>query len=156
MIEGDAIPNVNVEIGEHIVSLRDRPLPLVIYFYPRDDTSGCTREAGDFSALLPAFDDAGVTVLGVSRDDARSHARFVTKHNITVPLATDPDGSVCAAFGVWVEKTLYGRSAMGIERATFLFDVDGRLARQWRKVRVPGHADAVLDAVSADHVADPR
>lgn len=148
MIEGDPVPDVGVEIDGTVVRLRERATPLVVWFYPRDDTSGCTREAGDFTALMPAFDAAGVAVLGISRDDARSHARFTAKHSLTVPLASDVDGSACAAFGVWVEKSMYGRTAMGIERATFLFGADGRLVRQWRKVRVPRHADAVLDAVN--------
>lgn len=150
MVEGDPVPDVAVTMPDGVsTSLRDRATPCIIYFYPRDDTSGCTREAGDFSALMPAFADAGVAVIGISRDDQASHARFSAKHALSVPLATDPDGSVCAAFGVWVEKNMYGRKSMGIERATFLFGADGRLVRAWRKVRVPGHADAVIEAVSA-------
>ena len=151
MIEGDAIPAVTVlaKGGTPVPLAELAGSPCVIYFYPRDDTSGCTREAGDFTALKPAFDDAGVTVLGISRDTPESHDKFAAKHTLTIPLATDPDGSVCAAFGVWVEKNMYGRTSMGIERATFLFGRDGRLVRAWRKVRVPGHADQVLDAALA-------
>ncbi|WP_375250206.1 peroxiredoxin [Sphingomonas sp.] len=126
--------------------LRDLPRPLVIYFYPKDDTPGCTREAQDFSALAGEFAAAGVSVLGVSRDDVAKHATFTAKHALTVALASDLDGSVTEAFGVWGEKKLYGKTYMGIERATFLFGPDGALLRAWRKVKVPGHAEAVLAA----------
>jgi thioredoxin-dependent peroxiredoxin len=146
--EGDAIPDVPVTLSDGTV----RPLPdlggrpLVVYFYPKDDTSGCTTEAKDFSAALPAFEAAGVGILGISKDPPEQHRRFADKHSLAVPLATDADESVCAAFGVWVEKNMYGKTYMGIERATFLFGADGRLVRQWRKVRVPGHVDQVLEA----------
>lgn len=126
--------------------LRDLPRPLVLYFYPKDDTPGCTREAQDFSALADRFAAAGVAVLGVSRDTVAKHAKFTAKHALAVPLASDADGSVTEAFGVWGEKQLYGRTYMGVERATFLFDADGQLAQAWRKVKVPGHAEAVLAA----------
>ncbi len=151
MTEGDPIPDVVVTMpkGDGVSLSRWAIGSCIVYFYPRDDTSGCTREAGDFTALKPAFDDANVAVLGISRDDPASHAKFAAKNNLTVTLATDPDGSVCEAFGVWIEKNMYGRKSMGIERATFLFDADGRLVRQWRKVRVPGHADQVLEAAMA-------
>jgi peroxiredoxin Q/BCP len=125
----------------------DLQLPAVIYFYPKDDTGGCTREAQDFSALGEAFAAAGVSVLGVSKGGAAGKARFAAKHALTVTLADDTSGAVCDAFGVWGERSMYGRTYMGIERATFLFNADGRLARAWRKVRVPGHAEAVLAAV---------
>lgn len=131
------------------IALRDLPLPLVLYFYPKDDTPGCTREALDFSALGEAFAAAGVTVLGVSRDTASKHERFTAKHGLTVRLASDLDGSVTEAFGVWGERSMYGRTYMGIERATFLFGRDGQLAQAWRKVKVPGHAEAVLAAAEA-------
>jgi len=119
----------------------------VLYFYPKDDTSGCTREAQDFSALLPEFHALGAHVLGVSKDTPIKHQKFAAKYDLTVPLATDHDNSVMEAFGAWGEKTLYGRHYMGIERSTFLFDREGRLVRAWRKVRVPGHAVDVLEAV---------
>ncbi len=122
---------------------------LVVYFYPKDDTSGCTREAQDFSELAPDFARAGVAVVGVSKDSLASHAKFTTKYNLDVPLGSDPDGAVVAAFGAWVEKSMYGRKYMGIERSTFLIDADGVVRRIWRKVRVPGHAIEVLKAAQA-------
>lgn len=114
---------------------------------PRADTAGCTREGQDFTALLDGFAAAGVAVLGISRDTPARLAKFAAKHDLAVPLASDVDGSACAAFGTWGEKQLYGRTYMGIERATFAFDGDGRLTHVWRKVKVPGHAAAVLAAV---------
>ena len=129
------------------LALADQPLPLVIYFYPKDDTTGCTREAQDFSALAADFAAAGAAVLGVSKDSPKSHGKFIAKHDLAVPLASDEDGSACDAFGTWVEKSMYGRTYMGIERATFLFDRDGDLVREWRKVKVANHAAAVLEAV---------
>jgi thioredoxin-dependent peroxiredoxin len=144
--DGATIPDVNVTVGEESVSLASLGAPLVVYFYPKDDTSGCTREAVDFTALAADFAAAGVRVVGISRDSPASHAKFAAKHALTVDLASDESGAACEAFGVWGEKQMYGRSYMGIERATFLFDRTGRLARQWRKVRVPGHAAAVLAA----------
>ena len=121
--------------------------PLVLYFYPKDDTSGCTREAQDFSALMPEFEALGAVVLGVSKDPAAKHQKFISKYDLTVPLATDADGKAMDALGVWGEKQLYGKRYMGIERSTFLFAPDGRLFRAWRKVRVPGHAIDVLESV---------
>jgi thioredoxin-dependent peroxiredoxin len=118
--------------------------PLVIYFYPKDDTSGCTREAQDFTELAPEFTKAGVAVVGVSKDSVASHAKFTAKYGLGVPLGSDPDGTVVAAFGAWVEKSMYGRKYMGIERSTFLIDAGGVVRKIWRKVRVPGHAVEVL------------
>ena len=126
--------------------LAEQALPLVVYFYPKDDTTGCTREAQDFSALAGDFAAAGVAVLGVSKDPPKKHVKFIAKYDLAVPLASDEDGSVCEAFGTWVEKSMYGKTYMGIERATFLFGRDGALVREWRKVKVPGHAAAVLEA----------
>ncbi|MES2420732.1 MAG: peroxiredoxin [Pseudomonadota bacterium] len=146
MDEGSKIPDVTVTIDETAVSLASLGVPLVVYFYPKDDTSGCTTEAKDFSALAEAFESAGVTVVGISKDTPASHAKFTAKHALTVQLGSDVDGVACEAFGVWVEKAMYGKKYMGIERATFLFGADGTLAKVWRKVRVPGHADAVLAA----------
>lgn len=120
--------------------------PLVLYFYPKDDTPGCTREAQDFSRLMPEFRAAGAEVLGVSKDSPIKHQKFIDKYDLTLPLATD-DGGAIEAFGVWVEKSLYGKKYMGIDRSTFLFDAEGKLARVWRKVRVPDHAVEVLEAV---------
>jgi peroxiredoxin Q/BCP len=147
---GDPIPDVGViDKDGAAMRLRDPACPAVIWFYPKDDTSGCTREAQDFSALAGEFAAAGVSLLGVSRDSVASHAKFVAKHALGVPLASDLDGAATEAFGVWVEKSLYGRTYMGIERATYLFAGDGTLARVWRKVRVAGHADAVLAVARA-------
>ena len=123
--------------------------PVVVYFYPKDDTPGCTREAQDFSALFDDFAAVGVSVVGVSRDTVAKHAKFRDKHALTVTLVSDLDGSVTEAFGVWGEKQLYGKTYMGIERATFLFDRDAALVQAWRKVKVPGHAAAVLEAAKA-------
>ncbi|MDT8757344.1 peroxiredoxin [Sphingomonas psychrotolerans] len=146
MIEpGDSLPAVTLEGSDGPLALAARGRPLVLYFYPKDDTAGCTREAQDFSALLPEFEALGADVLGVSKDNAAKHRKFTEKYDLTVPLATD-DGTVMEAFGVWVEKQLYGRRYMGIDRSTFLFDAEGKLFRAWRKVRVPGHAEAVLAA----------
>lgn len=146
MIEpGDALPAVELEGAEGRFVLAEQGGPLVLYFYPKDDTAGCTREAQDFSALLPDFTALGVKLLGVSKDGAAKHRKFSEKYGLSVPLATD-DGTAMEAFRVWVEKQLYGRRYMGIDRSTFLFAADGTLFRAWRKVRVPGHADAVLAA----------
>ncbi len=147
MVEGDEIPDVTVVTADGPMPLADLGLPLVVYFYPKDDTAGCTREALDFTALAPAFAEAGAVVVGISKDGPEAHAKFTAKHALSVALATDSDGSVCEAFGVWVEKSLYGRKYLGIERATFLFGADGRLVKAWRKVRVAGHVESVLAAV---------
>lgn len=153
----DTIPDVTATgTDDAPLRLAGLPRPLVVYFYPKDDTAGCTREAQDFTALLPDFAAAGVTVIGISRDDPAKHRRFVTKHGLGVKLASDADGSVTEAFGVWGEKQLYGRTYMGIERATFLFGHDGALARAWRKVKVPGHAEAVLQAVRDPSILNSR
>lgn len=122
---------------------------IVLYFYPKDDTSGCTAEAKDFSALGTEFTAAGVKVVGVSPDTTASKARFRKKHALTVELAADADKAVATAYGVWVEKSMYGRKYMGVERSTFLIDRDGRIVQSWRKVRVSGHAAAVLAAAQA-------
>ena len=146
--EGDPVPDVAMTgmDGTPVSPADFKGQKLVLYFYPKDDTSGCTREAQDFTALAPEFEKAGTWILGVSKDSPERHAKFVGKYDLGVKLATDPDGSVCAAFGTWVEKSLYGRKYMGIDRATFLLDRDGTIAMIWRKVKVPGHAEAVLAA----------
>jgi peroxiredoxin Q/BCP len=146
MDEGSAIPDLTVTIDDAVVPLASLGAPLVVYFYPKDDTAGCTTEAKDFTTLADDFTEAGVSVVGISKDTPAAHAKFTAKHALTVRLASDVDGAACEAFGVWVEKAMYGRKYMGIERATFLFGADGRLAKAWRKVRVAGHADAVLAA----------
>ena len=146
--EGDRVPDVKLVAmdGREIGPLDFKGNKLVLYFYPKDDTSGCTREAQDFSALAEEFEKAGTWILGVSKDDPKSHEKFSGKYDLKVPLATDPDGSVCEALGTWTEKSMYGRKYMGIDRATFLIERDGTIARMWRKVKVPGHAQEVLKA----------
>ena len=119
----------------------------VLYFYPKDDTSGCTKEAQDFTELAPDFAKAGVRVVGVSRDAMKKHDKFIAKYDLKVALASDEDGALSDAFGTWVEKSMYGRKYMGMERATFLIQ-EGKVARAWRKVKMPGHAAEVLAAVS--------
>lgn len=148
LIEGDKLPEVSLEsVDAERFALRDLiGKPLLIYFYPKDDTSGCTREAQDFSTLMPEFDALGVRVFGVSKDSAIKHQKFIAKYDLTVPLATDTDNSAMEAFGVWIEKQLYGKRYMGIDRSTFLFDADGVLFRSWRRVRVAGHAVDVVGA----------
>lgn len=121
----------------------------VVYFYPKDDTSGCTKEGQEFTALAADFAHAGVEVIGVSKDSIASHAKFRSKYDLGVTLASDPDGVACEAWGVWVEKSMYGRKYMGIERATFLVGADGRIVKAWHKVKVPGHAAEVLAAAQA-------
>jgi peroxiredoxin Q/BCP len=121
--------------------------PVVVYFYPKDDTAGCTAEAIDFSRLEPEFAKAGAAVIGISPDTAKKHDKFRKKHALTVALAADEERKAIEAYGVWVEKQMYGRSYMGVERTTFLIGRDGRIAQIWRKVRVKGHAEAVLEAV---------
>ena len=147
--EGDAAPDVTLQTADGGNARLSQMLNhnLVLYFYPKDDTTGCTREAIEFSDALAAFEMEDTGILGVSKDSPKAHSKFTTKHQLKIPLATDADGSVCEAFGTWVEKSMYGRKYMGIERATFLIDADGRIARAWRKVSVPGHAQEVLAAV---------
>jgi peroxiredoxin Q/BCP len=123
--------------------------PVVVYFYPKDDTSGCTAEAKDFTRLAADFRKAGVEVIGISPDSAESHQKFARKYDLKVRLAADADKAVANAYGVWVEKSMYGRKYMGVERSTFLIDAKGKIARSWRKVKVPGHAEAVLAAAKA-------
>jgi thioredoxin-dependent peroxiredoxin len=149
--EGDKVPDVKLEgiEGKPVSAADFRGQKLVLYFYPKDDTSGCTREAQDFTALADQFKDSGTWILGVSKDDSKKHRKFIDKYDLKVPLATDPDGSVCEAFGTWVQKSMYGRKYMGIDRATFLVDRDGVVKRVWRKVSVPGHAEEVLEAAKA-------
>jgi peroxiredoxin Q/BCP len=122
---------------------------VVLYFYPKDDTSGCTAEAKDFTCLLDEFGRAGATVVGVSPDSVESHRKFKSKFDLGVRLVADEEKAAAHAYGVWAEKSLYGRKYMGVDRSTFLIDKAGRIARSWRKVRVPGHAEEVLEAVRA-------
>ena len=145
---GDPAPSFTCPAnGGQTVSLSDfANRKLVIYFYPKDNTPGCTTEAIDFSRLAPDFRKAKATVLGCSRDTVAKHDKFVAKHDLAVRLLSDTDGKACEAYGVWVEKSMYGKKYMGIERATFLIDERGALRRAWCKVKVPGHVDEVLEA----------
>jgi thioredoxin-dependent peroxiredoxin len=122
---------------------------LVLYFYPKDDTSGCTAEACAFRDALPDFSKVKAEVIGISRDSVKSHDQFKKKHQLSFPLASDEDGKVCEAYGTWAEKSMYGRKYMGIERSTFLIDGNGVVRNVWRKVKVPGHAEEVLKAAEA-------
>ncbi|MEE4117857.1 MAG: thioredoxin-dependent thiol peroxidase [Paracoccaceae bacterium] len=122
---------------------------VVLYFYPKDDTSGCTKEAIAFTELMPEFDAAGATVLGVSKDSVKKHDKFRDKHELKVALLSDDESDVCERYGVWAEKSMYGKTYMGIERSTFLIDGEGTVREVWRKVKVPGHAEKVLEAVKA-------
>jgi peroxiredoxin Q/BCP len=150
MQQGDAVPAVTVTTAnDEKLALGDLAGPLVVYFYPKDDTSGCTREAQDFTALAGDFESAGVRVIGISKDSPARHRKFSEKYTLAVELVSDEDGAACEAFGVWGEKKLYGKTYMGIERATFLFGRDGTLVQSWRKVKVPGHAEAMLEAARA-------
>lgn len=148
---GDSVPDLPLALssGETrgLGSFRGRWL--VIYFYPKDSTPGCTTEGLDFNALLAEFDALGATVLGVSKDSLKSHRNFCAKQGFRFDLVSDADGALCEAFGVIRPKKLYGREYIGIERSTFLVDPQGRVAREWRAVRVPGHAQAVLDGLHA-------
>ena len=145
--EGDKAPGLTVTTTDgSSVNLAAPGQPLVLYFYPKDDTSGCTREAQDFTALAGDFAKAGVRVVGLSRDPMKKHDKFIAKYELKVPLASDEDGAISAAFGTWVEKSMYGRKYMGMERATYLIGSDGKVIRAWRKVKVPGHAQDVLKA----------
>ena len=144
---GDPVPAFDLPTLEDRVS--DSALAgraYVVYFYPKDDTPGCTKEAISFTQHGSAFDALGVTVIGVSKDSLAKHEKFRDKHELGVVLASDEDGAACEAFGVWVEKSMYGRKYMGIERSTFLVDPAGRIAEAWRKVKVPGHVEAVFAA----------
>jgi peroxiredoxin Q/BCP len=126
-----------------------RPGKVVLYFYPKDDTPGCTLEAQDFNARLADFGAAGATVIGISKDSVKSHDKFCKKHGLGIVLASDEGGTTCEDYGVWVEKSMYGKKYFGIERSTFLIDGGGKVARVWPKVSVKGHADEVLAAVRA-------
>jgi peroxiredoxin Q/BCP len=148
---GDKAPSFKVKTddGGTISSSGLKGSPYVLYFYPKDDTSGCTKEAIGFSESLKAFDKLGIPVIGVSKDGLESHARFRKKHKLKIALGSDPEIEVAQAWGVWGEKTLYGRKYMGMERATFLVNAKGVIAQAWHKVKVPGHVEAVLGAAKS-------
>jgi len=120
---------------------------LVLYFYPKDDTPGCTKEACGFRSLIDDFEGAGAVIIGVSKDSVKKHDKFKAKYELPFTLASDENGEICEAYGTWIEKSMYGRTYMGVERATFVIDGQGVLRKIWRKVKVPGHVEAVLDAV---------
>ena len=148
---GDTAPDINLpRDGGEIVKLSDfAGKKVVLYFYPKDDTPGCTKEAIGFTDAVEAFAAKDTVILGVSKDSVKKHDKFIAKHELKIALLSDEDGDVCERYGTWVEKNMYGKTYMGIERATYLIGADGKIAQVWRKVTVPGHVDAVLDAVSA-------
>jgi peroxiredoxin Q/BCP len=148
---GDKAPSFKIETdeGETLSSASLKGAPYIVYFYPKDDTSGCTKEAIAFSDNLKKFEKAGIRVVGISRDSLESHAKFRKKHKLKLALGSDPETKMAQDWGVWGEKTLYGRKYMGMERATFLVDARGTIAEAWRKVKVPGHVEAVLEAAKA-------
>lgn len=149
---GAAVPAIALEKPEGgTTSIADfAGKPLVLFFYPKDSTPGCTTEAKDFSALAAEFAKAGVAVLGISKDPPKSHRNFIAKQELTVPLASDAlENGLADALGIWVEKSMYGRTYMGMERTTYLVAADGKIARVWRKVKVKGHAAEVLEAAKA-------
>lgn len=148
--EGDKAPAITVMASDgSSINLASPGQPLVLYFYPKDDTSGCTLEAQNFTQLAPDFAKAGVKVVGLSRDPMKKHEKFIAKYDLAVPLVSDEDGKVSDAFGTWVEKSMYGRKYMGMDRATYLIGADGRVLKAWRKVKVPKHAEEVLEAAKA-------
>ena len=147
--EGKKAPDFTLpgDNGERIKLSAYKGGPVVVYFYPKDDTPGCTKEAIAFTGLKAEFEKLGAAVIGVSPDSAAAHDKFIAKHDLGIRLAADEDKKVVEKYGVWVEKSMYGRKYMGVERSTFLIDAKGKVARIWRKVKVPGHAEAVLDAL---------
>jgi peroxiredoxin Q/BCP len=151
LVEGDMAPNFELPTDGggrmHLQEIKGKPV--VIYFYPKDDTSGCTAQAIDFNGLRAKFAAAGAMVIGISPDSAASHDKFKHKHDLKIALGADPERAAIEAYGVWKEKSMYGRKYFGVERSTFLVDRDGRIAKVWRKVKVPGHADEVLKATKA-------
>ncbi|GAA5078539.1 peroxiredoxin [Roseibacterium beibuensis] len=148
---GDMAPDFTLprDGGDTITLSGLRPKPVVVYFYPRDDTSGCTKEALAFTELAGEFEAAGAVVIGISKDSVAKHDKFIAKHGLGVILASDEESDTCERYGAWKEKSMYGKKFMGIERSTFLVDGEGKIARAWPKVKVPGHAEEVLEAVRA-------
>ncbi|MES2471663.1 MAG: peroxiredoxin [Pseudomonadota bacterium] len=148
---GDRAPSFKIATdgGETLSSAGLKGSPYIVYFYPKDDTSGCTKQAIAFSAALPKFRKLGVEVIGVSRDSIESHAKFRKKHKLKLALGSDPETKMAKDWGVWVKKSLYGREYMGLERATFLVNAKGAIAQAWHKVKVPGHVEAVFEAAKS-------
>ncbi len=148
--EGEQVPALMATLSDgRSINLAAPGAPVVLYFYPKDDTSGCTREAQDFTERASAFAAAGAMIIGVSRDEMKKHDKFIAKYDLRVPLASDADGAISEAFGTWVQKSMYGRKYMGMERSTFLIDGGGRVVKVWRKIKVPGHAEETLGAAQA-------
>ena len=132
----------------NIIDIKDfRPKMVILFFYPRDNTSGCTREAKDFTENIGIFNDLNAKVFGISKDSVKSHEKFIKKHNLKIPLLSDEAGSVCEDFGVWKEKSMYGKIYMGIERSTFIIDGSGSVIHEWRKVKVANHVEELLEAI---------
>jgi len=151
LTEGDKAPAFDLpsDSGKNVKLSEFKGKKVVLYFYPKDDTPGCTKEAIGFTEALAKFKRAGAVVIGASKDTAEKHGKFRDKYELKIPLVSDEDGSLCMDYGVWAKKMNYGKSYMGIERSTFLIDEKGKVAKVWRKVRVPGHVEEVLDAVKA-------
>jgi len=149
--DGEIAPDFTLhdDDGATVQLSKLRGRPVVVYFYPKDDTSGCTQEAKDFTCLAAEFAEAGAEVVGISPDSAASHKKFKAKHDLSLRLLADETKATAEAYGVWVEKSMYGRKYMGVERSTFLIDGKGKVVKSWRKVKIPGHAQAVLEAVKA-------
>ncbi|HVZ04609.1 thioredoxin-dependent thiol peroxidase [Hyphomicrobium sp.] len=149
--DGETAPDfvLQDDTGSPVRLSEFRGRPVVVYFYPKDDTSGCTQEAKDFSCLADDFSKAGAEIVGISPDSVARHQKFKDKYDLSVRLLSDDTKTVVEAYGVWVEKSMYGRKYMGVERSTFLIDAKGKLVRSWRKVKIPGHAEDVLAAVKA-------
>ncbi|MEL6915113.1 MAG: thioredoxin-dependent thiol peroxidase [Pseudomonadota bacterium] len=147
--EGDTAPDFTLpRDGDGALTLSAlRPKAVVLYFYPKDDTPGCTKEAVAFTESVEDFAAAGAVIVGVSKDPVKKHDKFIAKHDLKIALVSDEESDVCETYGTWVEKSMYGKTYMGIERSTFLIDGTGKVAQIWRKVKVPGHASAVLEAV---------
>lgn len=135
--------------GSEVTLSAAQPKPVVLYFYPKDDTPGCTKEAIAFTGLAAEFEAVGAMIIGISKDTVAKHDKFIAKHDLGIALVSDAESDTCERYGTWVEKNMYGKKYMGIERATFLIGGDGKIAQIWRKVKVPGHAEAVLEAVRA-------
>jgi peroxiredoxin Q/BCP len=148
--EGDKVPGLKTKLSDGTeLDLSSPGQPLVLYFYPKDDTSGCTKEAQEFTELAGDFEKSGAKVVGVSRDPMKKHEKFIAKYDLKFPLASDENGAISDAFGTWIEKSMYGHKYMGMERSTYLIGADGRIKKAWRKVKVPGHAEEVLKAAGA-------
>jgi thioredoxin-dependent peroxiredoxin len=148
---GDIAPDFDLESdGNGRISLSGlRGKPVVVYFYPKDNTPGCTKEAIDFTQMIGEFNEIGVSIVGLSPDTAQKHDKFVAKYNLGIRLAADTETKTAEAYGVWVEKSMFGKKYMGVQRTTFLVGANGKIAQIWQKVKVPGHAEAVLAAARA-------